>query len=130
MDKVNKNITLREISADTVRSICDLLVTEVQNNYVAPNATSIAEAYYSDDAWFRARYADETPVGFAMLEIRPEKAHYYLWRFMIDARYQRSGFGSRAMQLLMEHVKVQPGATKLLTGDDSPQGFMKTLDFI
>ena len=107
-------VTLQEITAKTVRTICNLAVTEAQNNFVAPNAVSIAQAHFEPKAWFRAIYADETPVGFVMLFDNPEKPIYFLWRFMIDAQYQKMGFGQQAIQLLIEYVRTRPQATELL----------------
>lgn len=128
-------ITLREVTAQSVRAICRLLVAPHQQGFVAPNAISIAEAYFARErAWFRAVYADETPVGFVMLSDEPDKPEYYLWRFMIDARYQRHGFGRRAIALLIDHVKTRPGATKLLTscvpGEGTPIPFYAKLGFV
>lgn len=126
-------VTLREITADTVRVICNLSVREEQRKFVAPNAVSIAQAYFSKHARFRAIYADETPVGFLMLEDQPEKPEYYLWRFMIDARYQSMGFGRRALKLLIEHVRTRPNAADLLTSvhqaEGGPQGFYERMGF-
>jgi len=126
-------VTLREVTADTLREICRLNVTKEQTKFVAPNSISIAQAYFSEHAWFRAIYADDTPVGFAMIEDQPEKPEYYLWRFMIDHRYQRMGFGFTAMKLLIEHVKTRPGAVEFLTSvvqeDGGPQGFYEKLGF-
>jgi diamine N-acetyltransferase len=126
-------VTLREINADTVRTICDLSVREDQRKFVAPNAVSIAQAYFSEHAWFRAIYAGETPVGFLMLEDQPEKPEYYLWRFMIDARYQGMGFGREALSLLIAHLKTRPRATELLTSvhqaEGGPQGFYEAMGF-
>lgn len=130
---VRSKVTLREITEDTVRAICDLSVRNQQRKFVAPNAVSIAQAYFSKHAWFRAIYAEEKPIGFLMIEDRPEKPEYYLWRFMIDARYQSMGFGCRAMTLLIEHVKNRPNATELLTSvhqaEGGPQGFYEKLGF-
>ena len=107
-------VSLREITRESVRTILLIKVAPEQENFVAPNATSIAEAYFDRDyAWFRAIYADETPVGFLMLYDDPAQPLYYLWRFLIDARYQGLGFGYRALELLIEHVRQRPGATKL-----------------
>ena len=106
-------ISLRPVTAETVRQICNLKVSEAQNRFVAPNAISIAQAYFEPKAWFRAIYADETPVGFVMLYDDPDEPTYYLWRFMIDARYQKLGFGQRAMDLLVEHVRTRPNAQAL-----------------
>jgi diamine N-acetyltransferase len=82
-----------------------LAVHRTQENYVANNATSIAQAHFEPKAWFRAVYADETPVGFVMLFIDVEKAEYYVWRFMIDVRYQGKGYGKQALQLLINHIR-------------------------
>jgi len=132
---VDKNsvVTLSEVTEDTVRDICRLSVREEQQKFVAPNSVSIAQAYFSNFAWFRAIYADKTPVGFLMLEDQPEKPEYYLWRFMIDARYQGMDFGRRAIELLVVHVKTRPNATELLTSvhqdEGGPQGFYEKLGF-
>jgi diamine N-acetyltransferase len=130
---LGSKVTLREISSDTVRTICSLSVREEQRKFVAPNAVSIAQAYFSKYAWFRAIYADETPVGFLMLEDQPEKPQYYLWRFMIDARYQGMGFGRWALKLLIEHVRTRPNATELLTSvhqaEGGPQEFYERMGF-
>ncbi|MGD1922532.1 MAG: GNAT family N-acetyltransferase [Pleurocapsa sp.] len=126
-------VTLREITSDSVHTICHLSVSDEQQKFVAPNAFSIAQAYFSESAWFRAIYADTTPIGFVMLEDKPEEAEYYLWRFMIDARYQDMGFGRRALLLIIDRVKTRPNATELLTsvvqGSGSPQGFYEKLGF-
>lgn len=127
-------VTLREINTDTVPTICQLAVGDDQRTFVTPNATSIAEAHFSDHAWFRAIYAGESPVGFVMLEDRPEKPENYLWRFMIDKRYQRMGFGRRALKLLIAHVRTRPRATELLTSvveaPGGPLPFYERLGFI
>lgn len=105
-----------------MRAICILSVRVDQQQFVAPNAVSIAQAHFSEHAWFRAVYAGETPVGFVMLEDQPEIPEYYLWRFMIDTRYQRMDFGRRAIELVIAHVKSRPNATELLTSVHQTEG--------
>src|SRR5262245_13363916 len=90
-------VTLREITRENMRPVFDLAVRPEQAQNVAPNIQSIAEAHFSPVAWYRAIYAGETPVGFVMLKDDSEKGEYYLWRYMIDARYQGKGFGQRAL---------------------------------
>ena len=130
----NNRVSLREITGDTVRTICNLKVSESQQQFVAPNAVSIAQAYFADSAWFRAIYAGDTPVGFAMIDDKPEKPEYFLWRFMIDERYQRMGFGKKAMELLIAHVRTRPDATEFLTSvvqaEGGPQPFYEKLGFV
>jgi diamine N-acetyltransferase len=132
----NSVVSLREITAETVRVICRLDVSEEQKHFVAPNAVSIAEAYFEPKAWFRAIYADETAVGFVMLYDNPENPdgpEYFLWRYMIDARYQKLGFGKRAMDLLVEHVRTRPGAHELRLschpGEEGPEPFYRRYGF-
>ncbi|MBV9789049.1 MAG: GNAT family N-acetyltransferase, partial [Chloroflexi bacterium] len=95
---------------------------------------SIAQAYFDrETAWFRGIYADDVPVGFVMLSDDPAKQEYFLWRFMIDARYQGHGYGRRAIERLVEYVRTRPGAKKLLVscvpGDGSPCPFYEKLGF-
>jgi len=126
-------VTLREITGETVRTILRLAVRADQNGFVAPNAVSIAEAHFAPEAWFRAIYADDTPVGFVMLSDKPAVPEYFLWRFMIDARYQGMDFGRRALEQVIAHVRTRPGARAFLTsivpGEGSPQGFYEKLGF-
>ncbi len=127
------SVVLREITGDTVRDVCKLSVREDQRGFVASNALSIAQAYFCEHAWFRAVYADETLVGFIMFHDESEKAEYFVWRLMVDARWQGLGFGRRAMELLIEHVRTRPNATELLTSvvaaDGSALGFYQKLGF-
>ena len=127
------NITLREITEDTLTGILKLNVTEIQKKCVAPNAVSIAQAHFSEEAWFRGIYNDDTPVGFIMMHNEEKKAEYYLWRFMIDKQYQKSGFGRKAIELMIEYVKSRPNAVELLTscvpGKDGPELFYQKLGF-
>jgi diamine N-acetyltransferase len=126
-------VTLREVTRETVRTICRLQVSEAQKYMVAPNAVSIAEAYFEPKAWFRAIYADETPVGFVMLYDDPDEPDYFLWRFMIDEHYQKLGFGKRSMDLLIEYVRSRPGAKQLglscHPGEDGPEPFYRRYGF-
>jgi len=115
-------ITLREVTAENVNAILSLSVKEHQKQLVASNAVSIAQAHFRPEAWFRAIYADDTAVGFVMLYDShlgtqpPPHDYYEVWRFMIDARYQGKGFGRRAMELVIAHVKTRPNAKFLFLG--------------
>ncbi len=130
----NSTVSLREVTADTVRAICSLEVSEVQKHFVAPNAVSIAQAYFEPKAWFRAIYADEIPVGFLMLYDDPEEPLYFLWRYMIDVRFQKLGYGKRAMDLLLEYVRSRPSAKEMTLschpGEDGPEPFYRQYGFV
>jgi diamine N-acetyltransferase len=113
-------VTLREIDAGTVRAICALRVAPAQEHLVAPNAVSIAQAHFEPAAWFRAIYAEDEPVGFAML-YDPTRAKApehpdtcYLWRFMIAAEHQRQGHGGAALAQLIDHARSLAQVKKFL----------------
>ena len=128
-----KNITLREITEDTLRSILNLKVSDEQKKFVADNATSIAQAHFSKTAWFRGIYANEIPVGFIQIENDDGEDQYCLWRFMIDEKYQGKGYGKIALKQVIGHVKKQPHTTELILGcvqaDGGPEKFYKSLGF-
>ena len=127
-------VTLREITEETLRPILQMEVGDDQKTFVAPNAVSIAQAHFSNNAWFRAIYADDIPVGFVMLYIDKDKPEYDVWRFMIDKNHQRKGFGSKAMQQVIEYARKLPKATELFLsyvpkeGNASP--FYSQLGFV
>jgi diamine N-acetyltransferase len=127
-------VTLREITRDTVWPIMNLEVAENQRHLVAPNAMSIAEAHFEPRAWFRAIYADDEPVGFIMLFDDPDTPRYYLWRMMIAEGQQRRGYGTGALELLVDYVRTRPNATELtvgsIPGDGSPQPFYEGFGFV
>ena len=130
---LESTVSLREVTQETVNSILNLRVAKGQEQFVASNAFSIAEAHFSSEAWFRAIYADETPVGFLMLSDQPDKGEYFLWRFMVDVQHQGKGYGRRALELLIDHVKTRPNAKELflshVPGTGSPEGFYHKLGF-
>lgn len=130
---LRRTVSLRKVTQETVDSIMELRVTREQERFVATNAVSIAQAHFSPDAWFRAIYAGDSPVGFLMLSAQPERGEYFLWRFMIDARHQGNGYGRRALEILVEHVKGQPNARELILshipGTGSPEGFYRKCGF-
>ncbi|KQW49842.1 MULTISPECIES: GNAT family N-acetyltransferase [unclassified Ensifer] len=134
-------ITFRRISALTVCEVCELSETlsEGQRNMVADNGTSIAEAHFSENAWFRAIYAEETLVGFIMLHQGSDWDDgidcpgVYLWRFMIARPFQGKGIGKKAIELVVRDLKAR-GIRELYTsyglGEASPEGFYKGLGFV
>lgn len=115
-------VTLREITRDNVLAILKLEVREDQKGMVASNAASLAQALVHEEAWYRAIYAGEEPVGFVMLEMYPDKGEYGIWRFMVAEAHQGRGYGRAAIDLVLEHVRQQPGATEVFTSHVSAPG--------
>jgi len=128
------------ITASTFKKICDLSKTlpAPQRNMVADNVYSIAEASFSDSAWFRAIYADENRIGFIMTHTGSDYEDgidcpgVFLWRFMISKSFQRKGYGRKALEKLNQHLKAMsiPGLyVSFGQGEGSPEGFYRHLGF-
>lgn len=119
-------VSLREITAETVRAICDLEPHQGQSSFVAPNAVSIAQAHFNPAAAFRAIYAGEEPVGFIMWRPEDDGASCFLWRFMIDGRHQGKGYGREAIALWLKSLPAlgyELARLSYLPGDNGPHGF-------
>ena len=126
-------ISLREITADTVRQITSLSVSSEQQRFVASNAISLAQALFSPDAWYRAIYTGESPAGFVMLydeSLRtspPPEPQVALWRFMVDTQFQGQGVGTAALEQVIAHVRSKGLFSSLLVsyvpGPGCPEKF-------
>ena len=111
-------------------SILQLSVKPEQKTLVASNAISIAQAHFNKSAWFRAIYADNKPIGFVMISdsllkfnFNPHRRPlYFLWRLMIDAKYQGKGYGKEAMNLIINHIKSRPKAEELFVSHSKSEG--------
>jgi diamine N-acetyltransferase len=126
---------LREISEQNRAAVQALTVTPEQSHYVAGVAESLADALQYPDAkpWYRAVYADQEPVGFVMISdgITVDNVDYlgpyYLWRLIVDKRFQGLGYGTNSLDLVVAHLRTRPDARVLLTshvvGPASPRGF-------
>ena len=118
-------VSLREITDANRGDVERLRVASEQVDYVASNAESLLEAAATPNArpWYRAVYLGEVPVGFVVIsdgipDTFPEYlGPYYLWRLMIDARWQGQGqgLGTAALDLVVGYVRSRPNAWRLLS---------------
>lgn len=118
---LKSKISLREITESNWRAVANLRLPPHQAGNLAPNPMSMCEGHYSEDAWMRAVYADETPIGFLMMAIWPPTEGYYIWRFMIDQRYQQLGFGRTVVGMAIQHVKENYPEAKQLGVMSTPR---------
>jgi len=129
-----KNIELRELNKSNYQDILKLKVADNQTKFVASNAISLAQALFHQEAWYRGIYRGDTAVGFVMLEIDTQKPEYFLWRYMIDERFQGKGYGYRALELIIDYVKTLPGSTEFwlsyVSDEGDPRGFYEKLGFV
>lgn len=133
-------VRLVEITDVNRDAVCALHVHPGQQRFVASVARSLADAATTPAAepWYRAVYAGAEPVGFVMLswDVPPGRpgvlGPYFLWRLLIDARYQGHGYGRAVLTLVAGLVRAD-GGTALLTShqpdEDGPGPFYRKLGF-
>ena len=112
-------ISLRKITSDNWHDIRRLAVHKEQEDFVAPNLYSLAEAYVDSvdgcPPLPLAIYNGDEPVGFIMsnYEVAEENEWadediYHICRFMIDKNHQGKGYGREAMLQMIELLKTGP----------------------
>ena len=112
-------ITFREITSDNYSQVLNLKITPEQEaaKFVSPVVRSLADAWYYRDegiTYPKAIYAKEDLVGFIMYDLDPEEQHVFIWRFLIDQRYQGKGYGRQTIEVVMEMAKEQAQITKVV----------------
>jgi GNAT superfamily N-acetyltransferase len=131
-------VSLRAISDANREAVEALRVSPAQERFVSNVAESLLEAAEEPGACalYWAIYEDETPVGFVMIADEvdsPEYIAHYLWKLLIDERYQRRGFGTATLDLIVEYFRGRPGVEVLWTsagqGDGSPIRFYERYGF-
>jgi diamine N-acetyltransferase len=78
-----------------------------------PNMMSLAEAYvFGNNSKVLAIYNDEAMVGAMFYNTSADSdGQAWLIRFMIDKRYQKRGFGRKALEMLIERVRKEGAKT-------------------
>jgi diamine N-acetyltransferase len=80
----------------------------------------------------RGIYCGNTPVEFMMLADPVSgdgefNGFYFLWRLMIDKKYQGKGYGTKALILIMDYVRNRSSASYLYSsyelGEHGPENF-------
>lgn len=100
-------VRLVTIDRHNYLSILDLTVNENQRRFVASNMYSLAQAYVQPECEPLALYAENKPVGFAMYCLDRDDHEYWIYRLMIDKKYQGRGYGREAMRLLIERIRAE-----------------------
>lgn len=131
-------VALRPLSESNRQAAEELRVAPGQERFVSGVAESLREAAEHPGAhavcW--VVYDDDTPVGFVMVADEvdgPDYIPHFLWKLLIDERHQRRGFGTAALDLVVEHFRGRPGVEAITTsagqGDGSPIPFYERYGF-
>ena len=104
------NIELRQITKDNMQQCFGLKVADDQAQYIASNEDSWNTAQENKDvARPFAIYCDDDMVGFTMFAFdenyEDPDDRYWLWRFMIDEGQQGKGYGTAALQVIIQYFR-------------------------
>lgn len=134
-------VTFGEITDLNRDAVLALSVAPEQLPFVGSVTDALADAadYPHAKPWYRAVFADGQPVGFVMVSwnVEPQPPEiigpWFLWKLLIDQRYQGRGYGRDVVTQIAELVRAE-GATELLTSygpeDGGPAGFYDRLGFV
>lgn len=119
-------LELRTIDDSNKDDVELLEVSDNQKQYIASNKdsliTSLTEEYREVARSF-AIYADDNLIGFTMfafdLASSDPDDRYWLWRFMIDKNLQGHGYGSAALEKIIEYFKSHGANHILLSTKDT-----------
>ncbi len=105
-------VSLRQVTKSNYEQVCDLDVSEEQQDYVASNMWSLVESSFNDGYETRAIYLGEEPVGFFMW-VTETLSKVSIWRFMIDHKHQKNGIGRIALNLALNEIKLTDGLKEI-----------------
>ena len=107
------HISFRAVTRDNLRELVRLKVAEGQDDYVASNLVSIAQAYVEPTWTPMGIYDGDTAVGFAMEGFDPDKNQWWIVRFMIGADHQGTGYGTTALAALVASMAERHGCREV-----------------
>lgn len=103
-------IRLAEVTEKNWPEVASLSVEDWQKGFVAPAQGILARGYVYRNCGGRVYVieADGTVVGAALVrDFTEEPIGYDLQQFMIDRRYQGRGYGTRALELILDELRKE-----------------------
>ena len=102
-------ITLRAITEENFIDAFNLKLAPGQERFVSHPVRSLAQAYvYREQCQPFGIYEGDTMVGYVMVIYDYDIPEYDIWHMMIDESYQRRGYGSAALDLVLDYIKTKP----------------------
>ena len=113
------SVTLRDITGDNYFQVLELKISPEQEaaKFVSPVVRSLADAWFYREegiTYPKAIYAKDDLVGFIMYDLDTEEQQVFIWRFLIDQRYQGKGYGRQTIEAVVEMAKEQAQMTKVV----------------
>lgn len=109
-------ILFKEITKENFWDCIELAVSKDQADFVTSNAISIGQSKVQPECIPLAVYDNDIMVGFIMYCIDEDDGEYWIYRIMIDEKYQSKGYGKKALEKLLEVIKQDESHNKIFLG--------------
>jgi diamine N-acetyltransferase len=96
---------LEPITKDNWLKAISIRVREDQVKFVASNAVSLAQLNFLTNFHAKGIYLGEEMIGFTLFGIDEDDKEYWMYRMMIDQKYQGKGYGLAAVKLVIDDIK-------------------------
>ena len=102
-------ITLRQIDTSNYLDCFRLRLGADQARFFSDPVRSLAQAYvYREQCVPFGIYAQDTMVGYVLVLYDPDERTYNIWHMMIDVSMQGRGYGSKALDRVLEYIRTKP----------------------
>ena len=102
-------VELRAITEENFLDAFNLKLAEGQERFVSHPIRSLAQAYvYRSQCQPFGIYADGNMVGYVMVIYDYDVPEYDIWHMMIDAAQQGRGYGSDALDRVIDYIRTKP----------------------
>ena len=100
---------LRTITEENFIDAFNLKLAPGQERFVSHPIRSLAQAYvYRSQCQPFGIYAEGTMVGYVMVIYDYDVPEYDIWHMMIDASMQGRGYGSDALDRVLDYIRAWP----------------------
>lgn len=97
-------ILFKEINTENFWECIELSVFKEQKDYVTSNAVSIAQSKVQPECIPLVVYDDDTMIGFVLYCVDADDNEYWIYRMMIDKKYQSKGYGKQTLEKLLDRI--------------------------
>ena len=100
---------LKAITEDNFLDAFNLKLAQGQEEYVSHPIRSLAQAYvYRNQCQPFGIYAEGKMIGYVMVIYDYDIPEYDIWHMMIDESIQGKGYGTEALDRVIEYIKTKP----------------------
>jgi diamine N-acetyltransferase len=113
---MSDEVKLNKVTTDNWEAVDELELGAGQEDPLASNLYSVAQAQYDPNARPRAVYAWKRVIGFLMYDMqkpRVKAQEASIHRFMNDRKHQCKGYGRAALIETLEEIRAIPGVNRI-----------------